>query len=121
EPQEGAHEEGDDREDEREDRGAAQLLGHGGPHAGVGCGRVGEGPPRGAYSGREGRMRASGILLGLAVAACASSKAAAPQKPKQPVEKVFDVRGDETKVASDGTMDEHVHVWEQTGIHPYQV
>ena len=60
------------------------------------------------------------IALCVAAGACSSRKPADPRKPAQPVSKVYDVRGEATKMRPDGE-EEHVHVWEQAGIHPYQV
>jgi hypothetical protein len=55
------------------------------------------------------------------LSACAGAKADAPKKPAQPVEKVFDLRGEGTGLAPDGGEEKHIHAWEQSGIHPYQV
>lgn len=60
------------------------------------------------------------MALGLAAAACSSRKPNDPRKPDQPVSKIYDVRGQATKMGADG-VEEHVHTWEQAGIHPYQV
>ena len=65
-------------------------------------------------------VRIVALGLGFAAAACSSRQASAPKKPQQPVSKVYDVRGEATKMGPDG-VEEHVHVWEQAGIHPYQV
>ena len=65
--------------------------------------------------------RLSWTTVAVVLAGCAGARTKEPEKPKQPVEKVFDVRGDAGAARPDGDPDKHTHVWEQKGIHPYQV
>src|SRR5258708_1523036 len=69
-------------------------------------------------------MRARAVAWGTLLtrlAGGASRKGEPAAKPEQPVAKVFDVRDQDKRAAADGEAEKCEHVWEQRGIHPYQV